>query len=724
MVAVPFLAIQDNLEASSEDERFVLDGLVYEIDGYYNTVDVVGPEEGWDQPELEVPSSVIHGDKEYRVTGIDSRAFENMTCLESASLSETVSDIGTRAFAGCTSLVDINIPHAVTSLRETFIGCTSLESVMLTGSYYVTELHGTFEGCTGLKDVAVRWTAVVGDRTFAGCTSLTNLDFGNIHSVGDCAFEGCISLERLDFGTILDSIGDNAFAGCTSIVSVDVPRTEGTIIGDNAFAGCTSLTSVHIGENVTSVGDGAFSGCASISMLTFLSETGDVGTDAFSGCDGLRTAHIRSFEVLSILDLGGPLTILTLGGNVTEVSEGTLPSLASLETLVLEEGVTTIGPNAFTGSHGLELIAVPDSMRSVDANAFDVDGICHVAGSDGILDDAGVSDPVYGLLVTYEITGRPDVADHLGYGWALAGEEVACEPESVDGCTVTASIDGSDVKGLFTMPDSDVLVRFIYDDGERIMLYYDDNVLIEFIRVHVGDPVPNPSPLPRPVMDDYRYEFMGWDGYEPGMTVSGSMSFSSEFRVVLTGDSGAEVVEGVLSYDDGLDKPLYITADMARALLTKNVDEGLSGVSFSFENGWMTIGNDDLSLISDEGLDLGIVDLTLFPRYLVIVEGPEGVSVDVDLIWLGSKQITVPIYYDEDGNPSDVEGDSVWHDGRQYVRFNVDETGTYSLDSRDTWYEQHQEALAVMIPVLIVAVLLVAYYISERRSERGGDGAA
>ena len=724
MVAVPFLAIQDISEASSEGERFVQDGLVYEIDEYFNTVDVVGPEEGWNQAELEVPSGVTHADKEYRVTGIGPRAFENMTCLESVSLPETVSDIGTRAFAGCDSLMDINIPHAVTSLWETFIGCTSLESVMLTGSYYVTELRGTFEGCTGLKDVAIRWTAVVGDRTFAGCESLTNLDFSNIHSVGDGAFEGCTSLENLDFGTILDSIGDSAFAGCTSIVSVDVPGTDGTTIGDNAFAGCTGLTSVHIGENVTSVGDSAFAGCTSLLMLTFLSETGDVGTDAFSGCDGLRTAHIRSSEVLRILDLGGSLTTLTLGGDVTEASEGALPSLAGLETLVLEEGVTAIGPDAFTGSHRLEIIAVPDSVRSVDTNAFDVDGICHVAGPDGILDDAGVSDPVYGLLMTYEITGRPDVADHLGYGWALAGEEVACEPESVDGCTVTVTIDGSDVDGMFTMPGSDVLVRFVYDDGERIMLYYDDNVLIEFIRVHVGDPVPNPSPLPRPVMDDYRYEFMGWDGYEPSMTVSESMSFSSEFRIILTGDSGAEAVGGVLSYDDDLDKPLHITADMARTLLTRNADEGLSGVSFSFENGWMTIGNDDLSLISDEGLDLGIVDLSLFPRYLVIVEGPEGVSVDVDLIWLGSKQITVPIHYDEDGNPSDVEGDSVWHDGRQYVRFNVDETGKYSLDSRDTWYEQHREVIAVMIPVLIVAVLLVAYYISERRSERGGDGAA
>ena len=188
MVAVPFLAIQDNLEASSEGELFVQDGLVYEIDEYFRTADVVGPEEGWDRAELEVPSGVIHDDKEYRVTGIGPQAFENMTSLESASLPETVSDIGTRAFAGCTSLADINIPHAVTSLRETFIGCTSLESVMLTGSYYVTELHGTFEGCISLKDVAIRWTAVVGDRTFAGCESLTNLDFGNIHSVGDGAF--------------------------------------------------------------------------------------------------------------------------------------------------------------------------------------------------------------------------------------------------------------------------------------------------------------------------------------------------------------------------------------------------------------------------------------------------------------------------------------------------------------------------------------------------------
>jgi hypothetical protein len=52
--------------------------------------------------------------------------------LTSVSIPDSVTKIGDRAFAGCTSLTSISIPDSVTSIGDSaFDGCTSLTSVSL-----------------------------------------------------------------------------------------------------------------------------------------------------------------------------------------------------------------------------------------------------------------------------------------------------------------------------------------------------------------------------------------------------------------------------------------------------------------------------------------------------------------------------------------------------------------------------------------------------------------
>ncbi len=706
---------------SAESTTVEQDGVLYELDDefkYNRSAAVIGAVDGFDVDRLEIPSEVSYGGNDYRVSGIRSGAFEGLTGLVSVDLPQSVSSIGARAFAGCTSLTDINIPARVTELRDTFVGCTSLESIILTGNYYVTTLSGTFQGCVSLRDVAIRWMAEVGEDTFNGCESLVNVDTGHILVFGDRSFMGCSSLERLDVGEGVSRIGDSAFAGCASLTSVDIQEPDDLVVGADAFADCPSLTSVSIGDGVRSIGDSAFAGCASLSHVTFLDSSCDVGRDVFLGCDGMSSVHVRSPEVLGQLHLGDGLTSLTLGGDITDVTGSSIPALPDLRTLVLEDGVRSIGDGAFGSSHGLELIAVPGSVTTVGASAFDVPGSCLVAGQEGCLDSSGVAVPRYGGLISYEVTGRPDVADHRSYGWAEPGDVVVPEVDAVGGCTVSVSLDGADVLDGFTMPSGDVTVAVAYDDGQRVVMYYDRNILIAYYWVHLGDRTPVPEdPCPAP-LERYSYEFMGWDELSPGDVVTGSASYNSEYRLLMTGYSGAEMENGFLEFDDRLDFPLYLSEDVANSLIALSLERGAEGVSFSFADFntmWMTLEVDDLVRIDGTGLTIGVSTDVRNEAYTVTVEGTEGVTVDVDLPWMTSYLTTRVNAIDEDGGLESVESESAWHSGH-FVRFTVDGSGDYQT------YNDGLSPRAGSLIVLGVFVVLAAAAVIFYSGARDEDG--
>ena len=100
-------------------------------------------------------------------------------------------------YAGCLYAPDsdghVTIPNSVTSIGErAFALCTSLMSVTIPNN--VTS---------------------IGDRAFQGCESLTSVEIPNgVESIGESAFAGCTSLTSVEIPSSVKSIGDNAFGGC------------------------------------------------------------------------------------------------------------------------------------------------------------------------------------------------------------------------------------------------------------------------------------------------------------------------------------------------------------------------------------------------------------------------------------------------------------------------------------------------------------------------------
>ena len=191
-----------------------------------------------------------------------------------------------------------------------------------------------------------------------------------VTSIGNYAFRGCTGLTSVTIPDSVTSIGNLAFFNCTGLTSVTIPDSV-TSIGGYAFYECTGLTSVTIGNSVTSIGDNAFSDCTGLTSVTIPNSVTSIGNYAFFGCPTVKGAG----------NTGGCIWILSADDTLTIQGNGAMGDYyysppapwganINIKTVVIKDGVTSIGRNAFRGCTGLTSVSIPDSVTSIGDNAF------------------------------------------------------------------------------------------------------------------------------------------------------------------------------------------------------------------------------------------------------------------------------------------------------------------------------------------------------------------
>ena len=145
---------------------------------------------------------------------------------------------------------------------------------------------------------------------------------------------------------------------CTRLTSIVIP--DGVIsIGEDAFMNCIRLTSIVIPDSVVYIGEGAFEVCPIPIKV-------DKGNPAYHN-DGNCVIETESKTLIA----GWNTSVIPADGSVTRIANQAFGGCTGLTSVVIPDGINSIGVSAFESCFGLTSIVIPDSMTYIGGYAFE-----------------------------------------------------------------------------------------------------------------------------------------------------------------------------------------------------------------------------------------------------------------------------------------------------------------------------------------------------------------
>jgi hypothetical protein len=122
----------------------------------------------------------------------------------------TVATVAKDAFRGCTEITSVVL--GANAALHAFYKCYNIES--LTVGEDVTSIGtSAFAYCTGLESIVIQSDQIaIGTNAFYGCSGLKTIEMNDgVTSTGTSAFSHCYKITHVQFSSALTKMGANAF---------------------------------------------------------------------------------------------------------------------------------------------------------------------------------------------------------------------------------------------------------------------------------------------------------------------------------------------------------------------------------------------------------------------------------------------------------------------------------------------------------------------------------
>ncbi len=343
-------------------------------------------------------------------------------CSENATevyIPESVTNIGGKAFYGCSEITSIVIPQNVSSIGEdAFYGCTGLKTVYYNAVDAVA--NGTVGTYTSKEYPPFAFSAVetvyigesvtrLPDRIFSLCPFLKKVFFPDVimsiseklfyigdvsYREGYCAehiaelyegyeltesspvmyvYEGSFAYNFAIMNNFYYALYDDSgveftikngvlsrFSGTTQ--NIVIPSSV-NIIGNDIFKGNDILRNIEIPYSVSVIGAEAFAGCSALESVTIPFTVTGIGRDAFKDTGAKINCYYNSYAYNYAVRNNIPYEVITVSfaQDSLNMASQTVTNLGAAPSVVLASGLPMVFKSADTG------IATVDGEGNVTA---------------------------------------------------------------------------------------------------------------------------------------------------------------------------------------------------------------------------------------------------------------------------------------------------------------------------------------------------------------------
>lgn len=378
------------------------------------------------------------------------RQFAENPALTTVILDEGVTQIGPYSFISCTALESVTFPKSLTDLGvSAFSGCSSMKSVTFLGDK-PEDLEGYTLNAERKKPIIVYYDPAAKGWEDAEIEDLVFRPIGTGNDepapVPTAKIEGDFEYEMIkDMAVITKYTGSDSRLVLPDKIDGFPVRIEATVFSESqieevtipaaikdysyAFRNCKTLKTVHLQRGIKTISSGAFSHCPALEEIEIPESVESIGVRAFeySGLKRItipgtvKTVDVQAFHYCSALEE------VRITGNIESwgnTGNGHFAGNTALTSLILEEGVTTLGNSMFYKCTALETVTFPKSLKKLGDAAF--------VGCSGLKSVTFLGDRPEGLdRFTFGVAEKPVTVyyDPAAKGWENAEiENLIFEP--------------------------------------------------------------------------------------------------------------------------------------------------------------------------------------------------------------------------------------------------------------------------------------------------------
>ena len=327
------------------------------------------------------------------------------TSIKSVIISDGVTTIGNSAFQGCSNLRSLTVPPSLTTVgQNAFTSCWAMESVYISDlTAWCNITFGTYDSSpfcrngyaihVGGGDLYVNGTKVttltipdgiteIKNDAFYGFAGITDIQFNQVTTIGNSAFNGCHGLTSVTLPEGVTTIGQYGICYCSHLQSISIPASASSL-GTSMVRANPALTDiyVHWTENIPTWPE-YFTNKNPQTNITL--HVPCAAVDLYEAADGWNGYTIAANDIASgtcgasgdnltwTLSCDSVLTISGTGPMIENMFSGSpwASKRLAIKSVIIEDGVTSIGWYAFENCKNLRSVSIPNSVTKMGFYAF------------------------------------------------------------------------------------------------------------------------------------------------------------------------------------------------------------------------------------------------------------------------------------------------------------------------------------------------------------------